>query len=135
MSAGAKGKSDVILDKPCLTFPILDQKKLSKEEKEQRERELYKDSRQIMYKFQELFSATVSSLKERKVTVNELSNHLGCLGALEATHMYKGSKCRPLGQELAESDTVDDVMAVVRDYGSFFNYRMLANIINHVGGE
>ena len=118
---------------PCLTFPILDQKKLSKEEKQQLQRKLYKDSREIMYKFQELFSATVTSLKERRVTVNELSNHLGCLGALEPT--YEDSKRRYLRQELPGAETVDDVMAVVREYSSFFNYRMLGNIINHVGGE
>lgn len=133
MSAGSTEKCDVVPGKPCLTFPILDKKKLSKEEKEQLEQKLYEDSRQIMFKFQELFSVTLTSLKERNVTVNELSNHLGCLGALKPIHTC--SKRGYLMEELPEAETVDDVMALVREYSSFFNHRMLANIITHVGGE
>ena len=133
MSVGTTGKCGVVSGKPCLTFPILDRKKLSKEEKEKLEQELYDESIKIMFKFQKLFSATITSMKERKVTVNELSNHLGCLGALKPTYEYSKRKC--LGEELPKAETIDDVMAVVCDYSSFFNFHILENIINHVGGE
>ena len=120
--------------KPRLTFPILDQiVEISSEDKEHLRQRLYNESVDIMYKFQELFSATIKSLKERNVTVKELSNHIGCLGAVEPVYVY--SKRGHLGCELPTAETIDDVMSLVREYSSFFNYRMLENIINHLGGD
>ena len=106
---------------------------ISKEEKERLKQRLYNESVEMMYKFQELFSATIKSLKERKVTVKELLNHIGCLVAIKP--VYEDSKLGQLRCELPKAKTIDDVMSIVREYSSFFNYRMLKNIIDHVGGE
>ena len=106
---------------------------ISKEEKECLKQRLYNESVEMMYKFQELFSATIKSLKERKVTVKELLNHIGCLVAIKP--VYEDSKLGQLRCELPKAKTIDDVMSIVREYSSFFNYRMLKNIIDHVGGE
>ena len=127
-------RSVPIVDKPRLTFPLLDQVvEISKEEKERLKQRLYSESEDMMYKFQELFSATIKSLKERNVTVKELSNHIGCLVAIKP--VYQDSKLGQLRCELPKAETIDDVMSIVREYSSFFNYRMLKNIIDHVGGE
>ena len=107
--------------------------KLSEEEKERLKQRLYSESVNMMHKFQELFSATIKSLKERKVTVKELLNHIGCLVAIEP--VYEDSKLGQLQYELPKAETIDDVMAIVREYSSFFNYQMIKNIINHFGGE
>ena len=107
--------------------------KMSREDKEYLKQRLYSESVEIMYKFQELFSATIKSLKERKVTVKELLNHIRCLGALEP--VYENSKLGCLRHELRETESIDDVMSVVSEYSSFFNYHMIENIINHLGGE
>ena len=106
---------------------------ISEEEKERLKQRLYSESEDMMYKFQELFSATIKSLKERNVTVKELSNHIGCLVAIKP--VYEGSEQGQLRYKLPKAKTIDDVMSLVRVYSSFFNYRMLKNIIDNVGGE
>ena len=103
------------------------------EDKERHRQRLYNESVDMIFKFQDLFSATIKSLKERNVTVRELSNHIGCLGAVEPVYDY--SKLGRLGYELPKAETIDDIMSIIREYSSFFNYRMLENIINHLGGE
>ena len=106
---------------------------MTKEEKERCEEKLYTESRNMIVKFQKLFSAIVTSLKERNVTVKELCNHLRLLGTLEP--IYRDSECGLLRCELRKMDTIDDVMGLVCEYSSFFNYQMLENIINNLGGE
>ena len=134
IEAEASVQSAPVVDGPRLTFPLLDQVvEISEEEKERLKRRLYNESVDIMHKFQELFSATIKSLKERKVAVKELLNHIGCLVAIKP--VYEGSKHGQLQYELSTAQTIDDVMSIVRVYSSFFNYRMLKNIIDHVGGE
>ena len=87
-----------------------------------------------MYKFQKLFTATKKSLREEKVSVSELVGHLACLGFVKPT--FKDTGKLPLRHQLpklALSETVDDVMFVVKDYCSFFNYHMLEHIIDECG--
>ena len=87
-----------------------------------------------MFKFQKLFSATKKSLREKKVTASELVGHLECLGFLKPT--FKDAGLSPLQHQLpklAESKTVDDVMSIVKDYCSFFNYHLLEHIIDEFG--
>ena len=106
---------------------------ISEEDKKRLKQRLYSESVDMMYKFQELFSATIKLLKERNVTVKELLNHIGCLVAIEP--VYQDSKLGQLRCELPKAETIDDVMSIVREYSSFFNYKMLKNIIDNVGGE
>ena len=89
-----------------------------------------------MYKFQQLFSATTKSLQERSIPVSLLTRHLECLGSIKPT--FKDSGLPPLRHQLpglANARNVDAVMSVVKDYCSFFNYRMLEHIINELGTE
>ena len=136
LAAGAKLQPANVDDKPRLTFPMLDQVvDISREEKEELKQSLYIESEKMIYKFQELFSATFESLKERNIPVKRVINHIKLLGAIEP--IYEDSKLRCLRQELQEMEPtdVDDVMSIVSEYSSFFNYRMLEHIINHLGGE
>ena len=91
-------------------------------------------SQEMMYKFQKLFSATRKSLWGEKVTVSVLVRHLECLGFIKPT--FKDAGLSPLRHQLpklADSKTVDDVMSVIKDYCSFFNYHMLEHIIDEFG--
>ena len=108
---------------------------ISEEEKEYLKQRLYSESVDMMYKFQKLFSATIKSLKERKVTVKELLNHVKCLVAIEP--VYEDSKLGQFRCEIRDANlkTIDDVMAIVCEYSSFFNYQILQNIIDNLGGE
>ena len=110
--------------------------KLNQEEKELLHQRLYADSEDMMYKFQDLFTATSDSLQERDVPVAKLIHHLELLGSIKPT--YKDSGLPLLRHQLpglANAQTVDAVMSVVKDYCSFFNYRMLEHIISKFGTE
>ena len=92
------------------------------------------DSQDMVYKFQELFTATKKSLRDTKVSVTELVGHLECLGSIKPT--FKDAGLLPLRRQLpglANAETIDAVMSVVKDYCSFFNYHMLEHIINEFG--
>ena len=117
-------------------FPILSPDKLCKEEKEQLHQKLYTDSEELMYKFQEIFAAMRDSLKSRLISISEISSHLDLLGPIKPT--YHDSGLPPLRHQLpglADAKTVDAVMSVVKDYCSFFNYRMLEHLVNKLGTE
>lgn len=88
----------------------------------------------MIYKFQKLFTATKKSLRDEKVSVAELVGHLECLGSIKPMYLDMGRKplrCQLPG--LANAETVDAVMSVVKDYCSFFNYHMLEHIIDEFG--
>ena len=92
------------------------------------------ESEQMIFKFQELFTATKKSLRDEKVSVAELVGHLECLGPIRPT--YRDVSRIPLRCQLpglANAETIDAVMSVVKDYCSFFNYHMLEHIINEFG--
>ena len=132
--AGTEGNSpDTTATKTHHTFHTLSP---NPEEKEQLYERLCSESEDMIYKFQELFSATGQSLRERNIPVTELTRHLECLGPVKPT--YKDTGLPPLRHQLpglGNAETVDAVMSVVKDYCSFFNYRMLEHIINKLGSE
>ena len=120
----------------CLTFPCLDLKNLTKVEKEQLHQRLHSDSVDMMRKFQELFSATTKSLKERKIPITELLCHLVGMGPMKPTFSdlnLPPFRCQLPG--LKEAKNTDDVMLVVGDYCSFFNLQMLECIIDKLGTD
>lgn len=89
-----------------------------------------------MYKFQDLFAATTDSLRDRNVPVSELARHLELLGSVKPT--YKDAGLPPLRHQLpglSDANTIKAAMSVVKDYCSFFNYRMLEHIINNLGTQ
>ena len=90
----------------------------------------------MMYKFQELFTATRKSLWEEKVSVKDLVHHLECLGSVKPAYKDVGqSPLRCQLPALANAKSVDDVMSVVKDYSPFFNCRMLEHIISEFGNK
>ena len=109
---------------------------MSNEEKERLHQKLYAESEDMTYKFQKLFRATRRSLLAQKISVGELLKHLDCLGSAEPT--FKGSSLPVLGcqlPDLRKTGDVDDVMAVISSYCSFFNYRIVEEIIDNLGTE
>ena len=122
--------------KPHLTFHCLDLKSMAKEEKQQLYQKLYTESENMMYKFQDFFSSTTDSLKQRNVPVRELTRHLECLGQIKPTFEDSGEPVfRHQLPGLRYTKSVDNAMSVINNYCSFFNYRMLEHIINKLGTE
>ena len=90
----------------------------------------------MIQKFQDLFSATTKSLKQRKIAVEEIACHLIGLGP--SPPAYKNLNLPTFEQkipELTSAKTVDAAMLVIGKYCSFFNYYMVENIINKLGTE
>ena len=116
------------------TFPCLDLKEMSKEEKQHLQQRLYIESIAMAEKFQRLFSDTTESLKRQKVTVREILCHLVGLGPLLPT--YDDLKLPIFRRQLPalrNAKSVDDAMQVIGDYCSFFNFRMIDHIISKLG--
>ena len=127
---------ECVTSKSCLSFPFLNLKKMSAEEKERLHQRLYSESEDMAFKFQGLFNATRRSLLERRISVEELLQYLDCLGLIKPT--FEGSKLPVLGRQLPELrklDNTDSVMSVISGYCSFFNYRIVEEIINNLGTE
>ena len=113
---------------------------LNPEKKQQYYEIVSSKSQEMAYKFQKLFTTTRKSLREEKVPVPELVGHLECLGLIKPTFKdtIAGRSPMPLRHQLpklaaSETVTVEDVMSVVKDYCSFFNYHMLEHIIDEFG--
>ena len=128
----SSSESDPIVSSVVLS--ALDPESLNKEQKEQLHQRLYADSEDMMYKFQGLFTATSKSLQKENITVSQLASCLGLLGSIKPT--FKDSGLPPLRHQLprlTNAKTIEAAMSVVKDYCSFFNYRMLEHIINELG--
>ena len=125
---------DLPQPKPKLTFPSLDLKKLSKEKKKELHQRLYAESTDITFRFQELFSSTTLSLKERNILPQDLYTHLACLGSLKPTYDYpKQPVLRHYFPQLIEAERIEKAMAIISTYCSFFNYRIMELIIDKLG--
>ena len=107
---------------------------MDEDEKERLHQRLFAESENMEYKFQELFKATRKSLVDRQISVLELLKHLDCLGSVKP--LYIGSELPVFGCQLSwlrETEDVDNAMSVISSYCSFFNYRIVEEIINSLG--
>ena len=119
---------------PALSFPFLDLKEMSKEERQHLVQQLYSESVDMMDKFQNLFSATTKSLKQRNIEVKEILCQLVGLGPLLPTYDDLNLPVfRRQLPALRKSKSVDDAMLVIGEYCSFFNFRMIEHIIDKLG--
>ena len=116
-----------------LTFPCLNLKELSEEDRQALRDRLYSESVTIMSKFQSLFSATTESLKKRDISIAEVLCHLVGMGSLKPT--FQDEELPSLRSKLKNAKTIDAVMLCVGDYCSFFNFQLLECIIEKVGTE
>ncbi|MCG8620605.1 MAG: hypothetical protein MJE68_01220 [Proteobacteria bacterium] len=130
----ASASPDPAGSKPHFTFPHLNLSKMTKEQKRHLHQRLYAESMDMIQKFQDLFSATTESLKQRKISVEEIACHLVGLGpsppAYEGLNLPKFQRKLP---ELTNAKTVDAAMLVIGNYCSFFNYYMIEHLIKRLG--
>ena len=123
---------DLPQPKPKLIFPSFNLKKLSKEEKFHER--LYAESMDITFKFQDLFSSTTQSLKERSISPQDLYTHLVCLGSVKPTYDDpKQPVLRHYFPHLKRAERIEEAMGIIGDYCSFFNFRIMELIIDKLG--
>ena len=103
------------------SFPYLQVSELTLEQQEGHTVRLCVESEDIVHKFSRLHSRVYESLCERNVSVDKLVAHLLSLHALDP--VYKGSQ-KPVFQTFFQN-----VMYIIKDYISFFNYCVIAHIV------
>ena len=109
---------------------------LTHEQQQELKSRLRVESQEIMFKFQQLFSTVYKSLCEQEVTVNTLVTHLLSLGALDTVSKHSQKPLlQTFFQELQNAGSIEDVLWVIKDYFSFFNYHVIEHIVYGLGTD
>ena len=117
-------------------FPYLKVSGLTPEQQEGLSIRLCVESEDIVDKFWCLHSRVYKSLCEQNVSVDKLVAHLLSLHAFDP--VYKDSQkpvLQTFFQELRNARSIEDVLFIIRDYFSFFNYRVIEHIVDGLGTE
>ena len=118
------------------SFPYLKVSRLTPEQQDVLRIRLCVESEDIIQKFGHLHSRVYESLCKQKVPVDKLVTHLLSLGAFDP--VYKGSQkpaLQTLFQDLQNAGNIEKVLFIIRDYISFFNYRVIEHIVNELGTD
>ena len=118
------------------SFPYLKVSGLTPEQQERLRIRLCVESEDIMDKFWHLHSRVYESLREQNIPVDRLVAHLLSLRAFDP--VYKDSQKPALQsffQELRSAGSIGDVLFIIRDYFSFFNYRVIKHIVEGLGTD
>ena len=118
------------------SFPCLDFSGLTHEQQQELKARLRVESENIMIKFQHLFSTIYESLCAQNIPMNKLVTHLLSLGTFDP--VYEGSQ-RPMFQtffkELRTAGSIEEVLWVIKDHFSFFNYHIIEHIVSKLGTD
>ena len=118
------------------SFPYLKVSGLTPEQQERLRIRLCVESEDIIHKFWHLHSRVYESLRHRNVPVGRLVAHLSLLHAFD--HVYKESQKPALQsffQELRNARSIEDVLYIIKDYFSFFNYHVIEHIVDGLGTD
>ena len=118
------------------SFPYLKVSGLSPEQQEGLRIRLCVESEDIVRKFGHLHSRVYESLCKRNVPVAKLVAHLLSLRAFDP--VYKDSQKPALQsfiKELRSTESIEDVLFIIRDCISFFNYHVIEHIVNELGTD
>ena len=118
------------------SFRYLNLSGLTHEQQQELKSRLHVESQEIMFNFQHLLSRVYESLRVRNIPVTNLVTCLLTLDVLDP--VSKGSQ-KPLlqtfFQELRNAESIEDVLWVIRDYFSFFNYHVIEHIVDGLGTD
>ena len=121
---------------PASSFPYLNVSGLTPKQKEGLETRLGVESDDIVDKFWSLQSRVYESLCARNVPVDKIVTHLLSLHAFDP--VYKDSQkpaLQPFFQELRKAGSIEDVLFTIKDYFSFFNYRVIKHMVEGLGTD
>ena len=117
-------------------FPYLKKSGLTPEQQEELRIRLCVESEDMVHKFWHLHSRVYESLRKQNVPVDRLVAHLLSLDAFDP--VYKDSQKPALQtflQELQNARSVEKVLFIIRNYISFFNYRVIEHIVDGLGTD
>ena len=116
------------------SFPYLKVSGLTAEQQEGLRIRLCVESEDIVRKFGHLHSRVYESLCERNVPVAKLVTHLLSLGAFDPVHKESQKPAlQTFFQELRNAKSIEDVLYIIKDCISFFNYHVIEHIVNELG--
>ena len=118
------------------SFPYLKVSGLSPEQQDGLRIRLCVESEDIVHKFWRLHSRVYESLRKQNVPVGRLVAHLLSLRAFDP--VYKDSQKPTLQsfiKELRSAESIEDVLFIIRDYLSFFNYHVIEHIVDGLGTD
>ena len=94
------------------------------------------ESEDIVRKFGHLHSRVYESLCKQNVPVHKLVTHLLSLGAFDPVHKESQKPAlQSFFQELRNARSIEDVLYIIRDNISFFNYHVIEHIVNELGTD
>ena len=118
------------------SFPYLKASGLTPEQQEGLKIRLCVESEDMVRKFGHLRSRVYESLCERNVPVDKLVTHLLSLGAFDPVHMESQKPAlQTFFQELRNARSIEDVLYIIRNCISFFNYHVIEHIVNELGTD
>jgi len=118
------------------SFPYLKVSGLTPEQQEGLRIRLCGESKDIVRKFGNLHSRVYESLCEQNVPVDRLVAHLLSLSGFDP--VYKDSQkpvLQSFNKELRSAGSIKVVLFIIRDYISFFNYRVIERIVEGLGTD
>ena len=120
---------------PRYSFPYLDLSGINEVEREALEAKLCDDFDNMTEEFQVLKNTIKQSMKARNITVMEVVDCVSEFKTLEPVYkdLRKTPKFRHQFPELLKMSSLDEAMIVISDYSSFFNYRLVEQIIKSLG--
>ena len=118
------------------SFPYLKISGLTPEQQEGLRIRLCVESEDIVHKFWHLHSRVYESLRKQNIPVGRLVAHLLSLHAFDP--IYKDLQKPALQsfiKELRSAGSIEDVLFIIRDYISFFNYHVIEHIVEGLGTD
>ena len=109
---------------------------LTPEQQERLSIRLCVESEDMVHKFWHLHSRVYESLREQNIPVGRLVAHLLSLHAFDP--VYKDSQkpaLQPFIKVLRSSESIEDVLFIIRGNFSFFNYHVIEHIVDGLGTD
>ena len=129
-------KTDSLTTPSTSSFPYLKVSGLTPEQQEGLRIRLCVEAEDMMHKFWHLHSRVYKSLCEQNVAVGRLVAHLLSLHAFDP--VYKDSQKPALQtflQDLQNGGNIEEVLFIIRDCISFFNYHLIEHIVDGLGTD
>ena len=118
------------------SFPYLKESGLTPEQQEGLSIRLCVESEDIICKFWRLHSRVYKSLCEQNVPVDKLVTHLLLLDAFDpVSKATQKPALQTFVQELHNAESIEKVLYIMKDYFSFFNYRVIQHIVDGFGTD
>lgn len=132
-----KSDKETVSKAVSVDFPhLVGSTALSASQLEDLKARLYSDSVDMMFKFQNLFSSLKRSIRLQKISLKDVVSEICAIGSF--LPVYKRTQQPVLREQLPKlqaAESIEDIMLIINDYCSFFNYEIIEHLIQELGTE